>query len=880
VLAHPLAPAPSSHQVGDDVMLELYGAAPGPAPQEAPTGRSGAPPATLEAQADALREGLFGGVPELQTRVRAILDVAHATAAKAGQASGVSSACGALCAQARRVGGMCARLFCLQLYLTHPKFSVCASYNPRSPRAYRFILVAAIMLTQLYIVSVMYAFRHPPEGEGGEAGGGGGARGARALLRAGMRSLALLWPGSNVTLTEPSAVTAGGSLAPPPPPPESDILPFALPGLTTAEEFVVSFISLAVQIPISMAMAWLTSRAGDAAFSARYPFVALELERRLRAEAKLATMAPEELQAMLGLTAEEVSAGSGGEAQPGAAGSKGGSRSPGAMSTLLQQQRESDDDVSLAGITTLVLGKTVSSAIGSSAPPQTPAAAPGAGAPGEEGGYSFGWVDAPHACVLRCSLLLRCCGRHPDQKSAFIANRRSEAEKRLRLASAKHAHVARALQRQQASASLSGRGKVDAPEATGGAAATAAGAAASAAEPPASMEKAETKHEGLCTTLRLAGKFAIVTLIGADDDIGDLVCCLGNSEGSRGLATEEHEAAAWAAARARAHARLEALKLEAQREAELLARWGWCARATAACRRGGLHGGARVPFCARALAAPLQCRNCSLAAFCYMAPILAFSGYAIFAILLFGVSQPADAAAAFVTSFAIIQAYTALWVLAPAPRRRHSRCACAAGRSCRPAAAPVAWRQTLPWLPAPSRRPLPRRTSFRRHSGLRRLARPAAAAAAAAAAPWRCVRQARAQRAQRLPPLSPPPSTGSSLCASTCRSCWLRRTTPPLAPSRRRRRHSTPEAPLPWACWCAPLPLRWRGARWAWRRWGAWGAWRHWTWARPRPTRCAPRPGTGGARLGTKSGTWSPRCQSQRRSRRAWGRRTDGGGGA
>ena len=45
--------------------------------------------------------------------------------------------------------------------------------------------------------------------------------------------------------------------------------------------------------------------------------------------------------------------------------------------------------------------------------------------------FSFGWIDAPSEFQHYCPQLLRCCGQHPDQRSAYIEHmRKVDSEKR------------------------------------------------------------------------------------------------------------------------------------------------------------------------------------------------------------------------------------------------------------------------------------------------------------------------------------------------------------------------------------------------------------------------------------------------------------------
>jgi hypothetical protein len=73
----------------------------------------------------------------------------------------------------------------------------------------------------------------------------------------------------------------------------------------------------------------------------------------------------------------------------------------------------------LAGTAAVLGGGPSLAAAGESAASVAPAPRPGE--PGhDELAAEFGWVDPPPGCVRSCGGLLRCCGRHPQQKPAFV----------------------------------------------------------------------------------------------------------------------------------------------------------------------------------------------------------------------------------------------------------------------------------------------------------------------------------------------------------------------------------------------------------------------------------------------------------------------------
>lgn len=143
--------------------------------------------------------------------------------------------------RAWRMKAFLSRVFCLRLWYHHTILSVLSKFDPRLSRVARLTVIACALVGNMFIVAFWYAFTN----------------------------------GSD----DPDAVD--------------------LPPMGLAETLVVSWLSTAMSMPIDKLLAFLFTRAGEAEFSWRYPFLWAEMKRRKTAEAKLKKVAKADLEKAL-----------------------------------------------------------------------------------------------------------------------------------------------------------------------------------------------------------------------------------------------------------------------------------------------------------------------------------------------------------------------------------------------------------------------------------------------------------------------------------------------------------------------------------------------------------------------------------------------------
>ena len=318
------------------------------------------------------------------------------------------------------------RTWALSVLYQHPVLGIFSKFDPRLSRTLRVLVLASSLIADLWTTTFLYAF------------------------------------------------VVGGDANNP------------LPPLTIPETIVVALLSSLLQVPIGTIIGILATRAGEAEFAFRYPFISAELQRRKETEARLARLSKKALEAELA-----------------------------AISTEAPQGAASE-----------------------------PAAAPAAAiaAPEPAADFGHGWVDAPAELQSHCAPLLRCCGRAPEQRAAFVARARAAEEARAAVLAKRKARAAALKSREHPLLATLGLGRGSGAAAAGASAAAGTGAAAAIATAGADDEgEGEQRDE--------ESAFASVGNDNGDVALAALACCIGALGGQR-FARNATAAAAGAAAAA------------------------------------------------------------------------------------------------------------------------------------------------------------------------------------------------------------------------------------------------------------------------------------------------------------------------------------------
>jgi hypothetical protein len=391
------------------------------------------------ATAAAAAAAAAGAAPSRAASLRAIRAViarlqAAARKAPGGAGGGRAGCAGAACAPGGslfrlwRLRGLAARTTCLRLYFQHSLLSVATRFDPMRPRSLRVGMLLVDVFTNLFVSVFWYSFTQwrpyvdAPPAAGVEAGAF--VQEPRAAAAFALAAGA----GADAAAAAARGAEALGSAV----------------DLDAGEVVVVALISTAMTIPLLLVLDRLFEAAASAEFAWRYPFFAAELARRREAERRLALVpAPQLREALVRHAASSEGGGNSGFSQAArlpspptvlraaaAAEPGGGGRSYAALGLLDAVVRAAGGAAGLGTATGLAaparaLWATRGGEEGGGAPPPPPQTPPaGAAADAAEAHAkeeASGWVDAPEDCARACPCLLRCCGRHPSQKAAFLA---------------------------------------------------------------------------------------------------------------------------------------------------------------------------------------------------------------------------------------------------------------------------------------------------------------------------------------------------------------------------------------------------------------------------------------------------------------------------
>jgi hypothetical protein len=318
------------------------------------------------------------------------------------------------------------RTWALSVLYQHPVLGIFSKFDPRLSRTLRVLVLASSLIADLWTTTFLYAF------------------------------------------------VVGGDANNP------------LPPLTIPETIVVALLSSLLQVPIGTIIGILATRAGEAEFAFRYPFISAELQRRKETEARLARLSKKALEAELAAISTEAPQGAAAE----------------------------------------------------------PAAAPAAAiaAPEPAADFGHGWIDAPAELQTHCAPLLRCCGRAPEQRAAFVARARAAEEARAAVLAKRKARAAALKSREHPLLASLGLGRGGGAAAAGANAAAGTGAAAAIATAGAD-DNGEGEHRDE------ESAFASVGNDNGDVALAALACCIGALGGQR-FARNATAAAAGAAAAA------------------------------------------------------------------------------------------------------------------------------------------------------------------------------------------------------------------------------------------------------------------------------------------------------------------------------------------
>lgn len=351
------------------------------------------------------------------------------------------------CRRFMKLRSFLVRTWVLFVLFNHPYLSIFSKFDPRNPRYMRMLKLLVVLIGNLWATTFLYAFVNLEE-SGGDSG---------------------------------APVEEGGDM--PPPSEGGEETPKTIP-----EVILIALMSCLLQVPISLLTTFLIRTASVAEFDARYPYIAAELRRRARVEAHLSQMSQSLLEAemknvsrtkkkddsLVDLGAPKPALHTS-DATKHPAGShpmvipitdddddfdkemfakssrflrKPSSPSPQEQSPSSPHVNEdADDDFDKAMFAKSSRNLRIPPSHSSPPKEQPPAvsntivntvekkAADNVeGAEDDESNkdeFSFGWIDAPAEILHYCPQLLRCCGRHPDQRSAYIEHmRKLDSEKR------------------------------------------------------------------------------------------------------------------------------------------------------------------------------------------------------------------------------------------------------------------------------------------------------------------------------------------------------------------------------------------------------------------------------------------------------------------
>ena len=291
--------------------------------------------------------------------------------------------------------GFLFRTWFLQVVFTHPLLSLFTKHDPRNPRYFRTIRLAAVMIGSLWTPIFFYGFLH------------GNTSGTSSTKKESLGQLELL------------------------------------------EMIVLAAMSSAVQVPISTALSILLVGAGKAEFNKRYPFIAAELRRRAKVEDELCKMSKPLLEAELRALLQDETDLNAMKKLPNDQGNKllddirndhNNKDSDGFVekesadkdSSVIVEKvsvNENNDLIS-SNSSSIIIDASSSS---SSSPPINSAVHSASGKDLSNHGkelFAYGWIDAPPEVQQQCPTLLRLCGRHPSQKAAYVAKALKAEEER------------------------------------------------------------------------------------------------------------------------------------------------------------------------------------------------------------------------------------------------------------------------------------------------------------------------------------------------------------------------------------------------------------------------------------------------------------------
>lgn len=290
------------------------------------------------------------------------------------------------------------RAFILRTWFTmiwtkHPYFAIFTRHDSRSSRTQRLLVIAANLLTNLFATAFWFAWRNE-EGDNPD-----------------------------------------------------------LPEMDETELLVCAGLATAMQLPINMLVEYLMESAGEANFKQRYPFLAAELDRRKRMQARLSKLSRPLLEAEVAKFQTKLDnlhdethhhhhhhQGT----STGATIPHPGSLSPvspgrEAYATLSHfTKRPTDEAMPTAPLPTGLSMFAAAKAVRAFKRAGTKAKEKVKARKIEieedpfdvDDGFDYGWVDAPPSCQDYCGCFLRILGRHPSQKGAYVSRKRDHQRKR------------------------------------------------------------------------------------------------------------------------------------------------------------------------------------------------------------------------------------------------------------------------------------------------------------------------------------------------------------------------------------------------------------------------------------------------------------------
>ena len=331
------------------------------------------------------------------------------------------------------------RTWILFVLFNHPYLSIFSKFDPRNPRYMRMLKLLVVLIGNLWAATFLFAFVSlevtPDESIPTDDGG------------------------------EMSSSAEGGEETP----------------KTIPEVILIALMSCLLQVPISLLTTFLIRTASVAEFDSRYPYIAAELRRRARVEAHLSQMSQSLLEAEMKNVSRTTKMDDSSD--------KGAPKLALPLTDLNKQPADgtpmvipiTDDDddfdkeMFAKSSRFLRIPHSKSSPTNDHPPtakeedvddfdkemfakssrflrvPHSQASPPKELPPAtvntkvdekavsevnkedeaKKDEFSFGWIDAPSEFQHYCPQLLRCCGRHPDQRSAYIEHmRKVDSEKR------------------------------------------------------------------------------------------------------------------------------------------------------------------------------------------------------------------------------------------------------------------------------------------------------------------------------------------------------------------------------------------------------------------------------------------------------------------